>query len=63
LCVADGTARVTSDRLASWAQEVGARSTLQLFVDREQPPKMVPFPDEGGPDSAHTDALVGFQRL
>lgn len=63
VCVADGTARVTSARLPAGFQDVGPRLTLRLFHDMGVDPKTEPFPSEDrGQDSAHTADLVAFQR-
>lgn len=63
VCVADGTARVTSALLPTGYQDVGPRGTLRVFFDPGMGPKFEAFPaDGGGPESAHTADLVAFQR-
>jgi ferric-dicitrate binding protein FerR (iron transport regulator) len=61
VCVADGTARVTSSRLATGSQDVGPRTTLRVFFDPDMGPKIEAFP-QGGVDAAHSADLVEFQR-
>jgi hypothetical protein len=62
VCVADGTARVTSARLPAGFQDVGPRLTLRLYHDLGLDPRTEPFQAEGGVDAAHTADLVAFQR-
>lgn len=63
VCVAEGTARVTSKRLPEYTRDVGARATLFLFEDAALPPRSEAFPpDGGGPESEHTADLLEFQR-
>ncbi len=60
VCVAEGTARVTS---SSGSQDVGPRTTLRVFFDPGMSPKLEAFPlQEGGAEAAHTADLVAFQR-
>src|SRR6185436_7410812 len=63
ICVADGTARATSARLAGGFQDVGPRSTLFIYADPDAEPKSLAFPpDDAAPEAAHTGDLVQFQR-
>ena len=62
VCVAEGTARVTSTRLAAGFQDVGPRLTLRVYHDPLVEPKTEAFPAEDGADSDHTSELAAFQR-
>jgi len=62
VCVAEGTARVTSSRLTTGSQDVGPRSTLRVFSDPSMGPKLESFPQEGTAETGHTADLVAFLR-
>lgn len=62
VCVADGTARVTSARLARGFQDVGARSILLFDSAPAVAARTEAFPAEGPAESAHTADLVAFQQ-
>jgi len=63
VCVADGTARVTSARLPAGFQDVGPRLTLRVFHDPGMDPKTEVFPvEDERQEAAHTGDLVAFQR-
>lgn len=62
VCVADGTARVSSARLATGSQDVGPRHSLRVFTDPGMGPKLEAFPAQEEAEAAHTADLVAFQR-
>jgi len=62
VCVADGTARVTSALLPGGYRDLGPRFTLRVFHDPGMGPKLEPFPPEDRPGAAHTSDLVEFER-
>jgi hypothetical protein len=63
VCVAEGAAHVTSARLASGFQDVGARSSLRVYSDPAVDPKTEAFPaDDSGAEASHTGDLVQFLR-
>jgi ferric-dicitrate binding protein FerR (iron transport regulator) len=63
VCVAEGTARVTSTRLSAGFRDLGPRLTLFLYSDPAIDPKIEAFPaGDVGAEAAHTSDLVAFQR-
>ena len=62
VCVAEGTARVTSARLPHGFQDVGRRSSLYLYSRAGLAPHSESFPADGAADVAHTADLVSFQQ-
>jgi len=63
VCVAEGTARVTSTRLANGFQDVGARSSLRVYSEAGVDPRTEAFPaDDSGAGASHTGDLVQFLR-
>ena len=62
VCVAEGTAHVTSARLASGFR-TSERSSLRVYSDPAVDPKTEAFPaDDSGAEASHTGDLVQFLR-